>query len=174
MWRKCVAAVVAWLALAAVPAFAADVSGTLPDPGIVWVSDGSHPAAMPEATMRNTHKSFQPDLLVITPGTNVRFPNDDDFFHSIYSDSTPDPFDIGFYDNGPGKLVPFARPGVNAIRCHIHGSMHGTIIVVDGPWAQTSTPNEKYVLHDVRPGEHVLHIWTLEGGEKTSKIKVAD
>jgi hypothetical protein len=125
---------------------------------------------MPDAEMRNTHKSFVPDLLVISAGTSVRFPNDDPFFHSIYSDSGPDAFDIGFYDNGPGKVVPFSKPGVVSVRCHIHGTMHATIVVVDGPWAQTHSPNEKYTLTNVRPGNHVLHTWSLDGGEKTSQV----
>lgn len=151
---------------------AATYSGTLAEPGVVWISDGAKLPAMSEALMRNTHKSFVPDLLVIAPGTNVRFPNDDNFFHSIYSDSKPDPFDLGFYDSGPGKVVPFPNPGVNDIRCHIHGSMHATIVVVDGPWAQTTAPSEKYSLPNVRPGKHRLHVWTFESGEKTSSVRV--
>lgn len=162
------AVLVSWMPLAA---GAATLSGTMPEPGIVWVSDGSKPPAGPEVLMRNTHKSFAPDLVVVTPGTNVRFPNDDNFFHSIYTDSKPDPFDLGFYDTGPGKVVPFATAGVNDIRCHIHGSMHGTVIVVDGPFVQTTMPNEKYSLN-VRAGEHTLHVWTLENGEKTSSVRV--
>ncbi len=152
------------------PALAAQYSGALPEPGVVWVSDGSKPAALPEAQMRNAGKAFVPDLLVITAGTPVRFPNDDPFFHSIYSQSGPDPFDIGFYDQGPGKVVEFPLPGVTLVRCHVHGSMHATIIVVDGPWAQTHAPGERYVLTNVRSGSHVLHVWTAADGEKTERI----
>jgi hypothetical protein len=122
--------------------------------------------------MRNTHKSFVPDFLVITAGSSVRFPNDDSFFHSIYSESPADPFDIGFYDNGPGKLVPFAKSGVVEVRCHIHGTMHATILVVDGPWAQTKAPGEKYTLTGVRPGSHVLHEWSEQSGEKTTRVNL--
>ncbi len=122
--------------------------------------------------MRNEHKSFVPDLIVITAGSSIRFPNDDAFYHSIYSAGGPDPFDIGFYDTGPGKTVTFAKPGVVAVRCHVHGIMHGTIVVVDGPWAQTRAADEKFTLTDVRPGTHVLHEWTPDGGEKTSTVTV--
>ncbi len=120
--------------------------------------------------MRNTHKAFVPDVVVITAGSSVRFPNDDAFFHSIYSESSPDPFDIGFYDNGPGKLVTFPKSGVIAVRCHIHGTMHAAIIVVDGPWAQTHAPGEAYTLGNVRPGNHVLHMWSPDAGEKTAPV----
>ncbi len=155
-----------------VPCRAASYSGTLAQSGVVWISDGSQPAALPESSIHNTHKAFVPELLVITAGSAVRFPNDDQFFHSIYSEGGPDPFDIGFYDSGPGKLVLFARPGVVSLRCHIHGTMHATVVVVDGPWAQTQSPNEKYTLTGVRPGNHVLHIWSLEAGERTSEVSI--
>jgi plastocyanin len=160
------------VAAAGVPCYAASYSGSLPEAGVAWISDGSNPTALPESQMRNAHKAFIPDFLVITVGSAVRFPNEDDFFHSIYSESSPNTFDIGFYDNGPGKVVTFSKPGVVAIRCHIHGTMHATIVVVNGPWAQTHDPNEKYTLTDVRPGNYVLHTWSPATGEKTTPVKV--
>lgn len=154
------------------PCRAASYSGSLAQPGVVWISDDSKPAPLPESEMRNTRKSFVPDLLVITAGSSVRFPNDDSFFHSVYSENGPDSFDIGFYDNGPGKLVAFPKPGVVLLRCHIHGTMHATIVVVDGPWAQTHAADEKYTLTNVRTGSHILHTWSADGGEQTRSVNV--
>jgi plastocyanin len=154
------------------PAGAATYTGVLPTPGVVWISDDSKPTPGPEVEMRNAKKSFVPDLVIITVGSSVRFPNDDPFFHSIYSESGPDDFDIGFYDNGPGKSVEFPKPGIVSVRCHIHGPMHATIVVVDGPWAQTHESNASYSLVNVRPGSHVLHRWSPESGEQTMTVKV--
>ncbi len=151
---------------------AATYSGTLAQAGVVWISDESKPAPVPEAQMRNVNKAFVPDLIVITAGSSVRFPNDDAFFHSIFSQGAPDPFDIGFYDNGPGKTVAFPNAGVATVRCHIHGTMHGTIVIVDGPWVKTDAANQKYTLDNVRPGLHVLHEWTLDGGERKLSVRV--
>jgi plastocyanin len=162
----------ALLAALALPCPAATYSANLAQPGVVWISDDSKPAALPESEMRNKEKSFVPDLLVITAGSSVRFPNDDPFFHSIYSEGGPDAFDIGFYDSGPGKVVAFPKPGVNLVRCHIHGTMHATIVVVDGPFAQTRDAGEKYTLTGVRPGSHILHSWSLAGGETTTPVKL--
>ena len=153
------------------PAYAADYSGSLGEPGVVWISDGSRPALTPERMMKNLHKTFVPDLIVVTAGSGVRFPNEDSFFHSIYSESMPDAFDIGFYDTGPGKVVSFAQPGVVDIRCHIHGSMRATI-VVDGPYARIDGNGGKYTLPGVRGGEHTLHVWTLAEGEKKTTIRL--
>jgi plastocyanin len=147
-----------------------DVRGTLPQPGVVWVQDDAHPLAATEIQMANSDKAFVPGIVVVAAGGRVRFPNTDPFYHSIYSESAAGPFDIGFYDTGPGKAVAFARPGIIAVRCHIHGSMHGTIVVVGGPWAQTTAPGESYVIPNVPPGRHVLHVWTPDGGEKMTDV----
>jgi hypothetical protein len=157
---------------ASAPVTGVDVRGTLAQPGVVWVEDGSRLPPPSEVQMANADKAFVPGVVVVQAGGSVRFPNNDPFFHSIYSESDVDPFDIGFYDNGPGKSVPFEKPGVVYVRCHIHGSMHGTIIVVDGPWTQTTQPNETYVIPNVTRGRHQLHIWTADGGEKVSEIKL--
>ena len=120
--------------------------------------------------MRNKEKAFVPDVLVVPVGSSVRFPNEDPFFHSIYSDSKIDPFDIGYYGPGPGKSVLFAQPGVIAVHCHIHASMHATIVVTDGPFA--TSEGGRYEIDGVPPGKHALHAWDPTHGERTLSIVV--
>jgi plastocyanin len=160
------------LAFAAERASAATISGKLASAGVVWVSDGSKLPPGPDQVMGQTNKTFVPDFLIVNVGGSVRFANNDNFYHSVYSASEADPFDIGFYDTGPGKLVTFARAGVNAITCHIHAFMHGTIVVVDGPWARTTADGAAFTLVNVRPGTHVLHVWSATG-ERTEPVRVA-
>jgi plastocyanin len=146
---------------------AATVTGQVAAASVVWVSTGV-PAAPVTAEMRNVDKMFVPELLVIPAGSVVRFPNDDPFFHSIYSNSDVDPFDVGFYSTGPGKEFAFPEPGVVEVHCHIHGQMHSTIIVVDGPWVQSNGASIE--LDGVPEGAHVLHVWDLARGERTMRI----
>lgn len=162
------------LALTAAPAAAATVTGQLAEPGIAWVSQGQRGKPADEQSMRNTHKAFVPDFLAVTAGSSVRFPNDDQFFHSIYTESESNPFDIGFYDTGPGKVVPFDKVGIVEVRCHVHAKMYGIIAVVDGPFARTQNANETFKIDNVAPGSRVLHTWTPSGGEKKTTIRVAD
>lgn len=155
------------VAMVSPSAIAATVTGEVATPSVVWVSTGVT-AAPVTAEMRNVDKMFVPDVLVIPAGSVVRFPNDDPFFHSIYSNSDVDPFDVGFYSTGPGKEFAFFEPGVVDVHCHIHGQMHATIIVVDGPWTQSNGP--AFELDGVPPGPHVLHLWDLTHGERTMRI----
>jgi plastocyanin len=137
---------------------------------VVWISAPKSAPKPIEGVLTNQNRSFIPSLIVVPVNSTVRFPNNDAFFHSIYSTSAADPFDIGFYDTGPGKVVTFPNPGIIDVHCHIHGSMHATIIVADGPYeVMTGT---SYELDNVPPGKHVLHAWDMQNGERTKQIDV--
>lgn len=151
------------------PAAAATVRGQT-NAAVVWISA---PKALPkpiEAVLTNQDRTFIPPLVVIPAGSTVRFPNNDPFYHSIYSTSPADPFDIGFYGTGPGKVVHFPNPGVIDVHCHIHASMHATIIVADGPYALIS--DGTFELDNVPPGKHTLHLWDAQDGERTRDVDV--
>ncbi len=172
--RGALAAVLALLFAHPAAAGAATIAVPLPERGVVWVSDPSRPQPPQTVipTMTNSAKTFVPDLLVIPAGGSVRFPNDDPFYHSVYSTSPIDPFDIGFYDTGPGKTIDFPNPGVVEVHCHIHAMMRATIVVVDGPWALGAGPGIVNV-GGVRAGSHAVHEWTLDAGERVQQIDVA-
>jgi len=170
-WLCAVLAGTLLAAPATLAAKAATVTGDAPGASVVWISTDSPPAPT-SSEMRNVDKSFMPDLLVIPVGSVVRFPNDDPFFHSIYSETDVDSFDFGFYSTGPGKQVTFSTAGVVNVRCHIHARMHATIVVVDGPSAELL--DEHFELKGVPPGAHVLHVWDAQRGERSRALDVPE
>ncbi len=137
---------------------------------VVWVDAPSAAPAPGEASMTNHFRSFIPPFIVIPAGSSIRFPNQDPFYHSIYSTSKADPFDIGYYGPGPGKLVTFQNPGIVEVHCHIHAFMHATIIVADGPYAVAS--GGSYSIANVPAGKLELHSWDAKRGERTRTIDV--
>jgi plastocyanin len=150
-------------ACAAVPSYAtaATIHGNT-DEAVLWVSNQPSAIKAADGDMRNRGRTFIPPYIVIAAGSSVTFPNDDPFYHSIYSDSKVDPFDIGYYNNGPGKSVTFQNPGIVDVHCHIHAFMHATIIVADGPF--TTASNGTYQLQNVLPGKVSLHAWNPDNG----------
>ncbi len=156
-------------ACTAASASAATIRGAT-DAAALWVSA---PGAVPAPTtveMRNSHRTFIPPFVIIAEGSSVRFPNDDPFYHSIYSASKADPFDIGYYGPGPGKSVAFPNPGIDQVHCHIHASMHAVIVVADGPFAQSS--GGRYEIDGVPAGTFVLHAWDPTHGERSMTVVV--
>lgn len=168
-WNLCIAVAAVLLACLA-PVSAATVTGTIDHPAIFWITQGAQNKSS-EFEMRNKDRQFLPALLVIHATDSVRFPNDDPFYHSIYSVTNADPFDIGYYGTGPGKLVTFDRSGVIDVHCHIHPGMHAVIVVADGP--ATSSPLNKFSLSGITEGKHVLHIWTDGASVRSIDIIVA-
>jgi plastocyanin len=159
---RTLATTVALLAVSGAAVSAATVDGTASPDAVVWASPlaatQSGAAAPDTLEIHNINRTFDPDLLVVPVGGSVRFSNDDPFFHSIYSASDADPFDLGFYSIGPGKIVSFLRPGVIRVRCHIHRVMHAVIIIVDGPVTRADPRSGAFKL-GVAAGSYIFHTW---------------
>ena len=72
--------------------FAAILHGSTTNADVLWISaPKAAPKALNEVVVTNKNRSFIPPLTVIPAGSTLRFPNEDPFFHSIYSTSPADP-----------------------------------------------------------------------------------
>ena len=82
------------------------------------------------AVLRQKNKAFEPHLLVVTIGSNVEFPNDDPWFHNVFSLFNGKRFDLGLYEAGTTRTVHFEREGVSYIFCNIHPEMSAVVVVL--------------------------------------------
>ena len=104
---------------------------------VVWL-EGGNPANAGMAsrkpgvsTLVQRKKTFLPHTLTIPVGEKVRFPNQDDIFHNVFSLSGAQPFDLGLYKSGKVPQLVFNKPGVLRIFCNIHSEMFAFIHVFD-------------------------------------------
>src|SRR5689334_21488359 len=82
--------------------------------------------------MKQKDKTFVPNLLVVSKGATVDFPNLDSTFHNVFSISLPAKFDLGLYEAGePSKQITFDRTGTVNVYCNIHPDMAAVIKVVE-------------------------------------------
>ena len=72
--------------------------------------------------------AFNPRKIEVTPGTKVRWTNNDSVTHQIVSKGDPFPGD-GTIDVGQSYTVTFDAPGTYEYFCGIHNSMTGSIVV---------------------------------------------
>jgi len=84
-------------------------------------------AAEHEVAQKN--KSFTVKTLQINVGDVVSFPNQDPFFHNVFSLSAVKTFDLGSYKKGQTKKITFDKPGTIQVECAIHPKMQMTIEV---------------------------------------------
>jgi len=130
---------------------------------VVWIGSGFAPidgSTVPVEKITQSGYQFRPEVTVIQCGTRVLFPNDDDNYHSVFSLSENQKFDVGRFVKGeePAAKV-FATPGVVDLFCDVHDHMRGHIIVADTPWFARSDAAGNFEIAGITPGKHAVRIW---------------
>jgi plastocyanin len=134
---------------------------------VVWLTPlGNTPAPspppqqsseIPQLVQRN--KSFHPSLLVIPAGGQVEFPNQDPFFHNVFSLFDGKRFDLGLYESGTTQFVKFDKPGISFIFCNIHAQMSAVVIAVNTPYYAISNGHGEISIGGVVPGRYQMHVF---------------
>ena len=139
----------------------------------VWLvpvhGDAHAPTTAPGVyTLLQRNKQFSPHLLVVPVGSLVHFPNQDPFFHNVFSLFNGRRFDLGLYEAGSTRDVTFSREGVSYIFCNIHPEMSAVVIALATPFygvAEAVGPQIILRVHGVPAGSYALHVW-IEGEDE--------
>jgi hypothetical protein len=127
------------------------------DPVGVAVAVSSKLPNRPQLVQRN--KTFEPHVLIVPLGTLVEFPNQDPFFHNIFSLYDGRRFDLGLYESGTKRSVKFDRPGVSFLFCNIHAEMSAVVLSVDTPYFALSDRHGNVAIRNVPDGRYQMHVW---------------
>lgn len=130
-------------------------------------STQSDDPAPPGPTLRfvQKNKRFTPHLLAVTPGTQIEFPNQDPYFHDVFSIYRGKPFDLGLYESGAVRKVRFTQPGVSFIFCNIHPEMSAAVVVLRTPHFAISGRDGGFQITHVPPGRYKLEVWAESASE---------
>ncbi|MFN8007657.1 MAG: carboxypeptidase regulatory-like domain-containing protein [Terriglobia bacterium] len=113
----------------------------------------------PTPAIRQLNEMFLPHVLPITIGTVVQFPNEDPFFHNVFSLSGTKSFDLGRYPKNHTRSVKFDRPGIVKVFCHIHSHMSAVILVFDHPYFAVPHANGSFEIKDIPTGQYTVVFW---------------
>jgi plastocyanin len=142
---------------------------------IVYVQ-GLKPSA-PPAPMRERisqrDEQFLPQVIAITVGSTVDFPNDDPFFHNVFSLSKAKTFDLGRYPSGTSRAELFDKPGVVKVFCHLHSHMTALIMVFDHPWFTIPAENGTFTLPPAPARDLTVVAWHERIGERRERARLA-
>jgi plastocyanin len=133
-------------------------------PAVVWLKP-LHPVETPPVTAHKSYsltqknRSFIPHLLVVPVGTQVEFPNEDPFYHNVFSLFDGKRFDLGLYEAGSSKEVTFSREGVSYIFCNIHPEMSAVVVALSTPFFATADGKGSVDLRGVPAGDYELRAW---------------
>jgi plastocyanin len=132
---------------------------------VVWLTPIGDPAlilsasAQPRAQLLQKKKTFSPHLLVIQVGSPVEFPNQDPFFHNVFSLFEGKRFDLGLYEAGTSRSVVFNRTGISYIFCNIHPEMSAVVVTLKTPYYAISDHNGLITIPNVPAGSYDMEVW---------------
>jgi plastocyanin len=129
---------------------------------VVWLTNvHAKETVSPGSTVRllQKDKRFKPHVLVVTVGTAIEFPNQDPFFHDVFSIYHGKPFDLGLYESGAVRKVRFTQVGVSYIFCNIHPDMSAEVIALATPHFALTARDGSFQIPNVPAGVYRMEIW---------------
>jgi plastocyanin len=119
---------------------------------------------------------FEPYVLIVPVGAEVRFPNLDRVRHHVYSLSQANRFELELFGRDESRSHRFSQVGIAAIGCNIHDQMQAYIVVVDTPHVGRTNVGGSTLLANVR-GAGELRVWhpqlRARGGAMTRAVTLA-
>jgi plastocyanin len=132
------------------------------------------PDSLRNQTVKTTQReaNFEPHVLPVMVGTTVRWPNEDDIFHNVFSMSDAKEFDLGYYKKERVPEVRFDRVGRVDVFCAIHTKMHCIILVVPNPYFAMADEKGRFAIRNVPAGTYKLRAWHERLPSQTLSIVV--
>jgi plastocyanin len=119
-------------------------------------------------------QQFVPRVLPVLAGTTVEFPNEDNFYHNVFSVAGGERFDLGRFGQGGSASQTFSRPAVVVVHCEIHADMKAYILVLDNPFFAQPDPGGRFRLSEVPAGAYTLKAWHPTQGEQSVQVVVPE
>jgi plastocyanin len=147
-------------------------------PAVVYLKGaiaGAPPAGNgTNSQMMQRDTAFAPPVVAVQVGGTVVFPNEDSFFHNVFSYSSAKRFDLGRYPQGEAKEVVFDKAGIVQVFCEVHDFMRGAIIITENPYHAVVDENGDFSLDGVPAGEYTLVAWHPDHDELERTVTVTD
>ena len=113
----------------------------------------------PVARLVQKDKRFSPHVIAVRLGSEIEFPNQDPFFHDVFSIYRGKPFDLGLYESGAVRKVRFSQLGVSYIFCSIHPEMSAAVVAVPTPYFAVTAADGNFQISHLPPGRYKIEFW---------------
>ncbi|MES2696852.1 MAG: carboxypeptidase regulatory-like domain-containing protein [Verrucomicrobiota bacterium] len=119
------------------------------------------PSVLAVQTVKTTQKdaNFEPHVLPVVVGSTVRWPNEDDIFHNVFSMSEAKEFDLEYYKKEKIPEVKFDRVGRVDVFCAIHPKMHCIILVLPNPFFAAVDDKGRFAIKNLPAGTYKVRAW---------------
>jgi plastocyanin len=124
--------------------------------------------------MTQKGETFVPHVLPVLVGSTVEFPNEDDFYHNVFSVVAGNRFDLGRYPKGESTRQKFTKPALVVVRCEIHPSMKAFILVLKSPYFASPDEQGRFTIPNVPAGKYTIKAWHPARAEQIRIITVPE
>jgi hypothetical protein len=129
-------------------------------PAPIWVS------------MRQLEHRFVPRVLVVVPGTMVRFENQDRVYHNIFSIAPTRKFDTGHVAPGETRAVRFDKRGPVGVFCELDADMAGYVFVTPNACFTRPASDGSFRLPPLPRGTYTLKVWHPTIGTTSRRVEL--
>jgi plastocyanin len=141
---------------------------------LVYVVGFTEKPAAAQVVIKQVKKTFVPDLVGVTAGGSVAFPNGDPFLHNVFSQTTERAFDLGSYKQNESRSRSFPKPGVIEVYCNLHPEMSATIVVLPNTRFVVAAADGSFEIKDVPAGTWTVFAFSRHAAQPSSaKVTVA-
>jgi plastocyanin len=126
------------------------------------------------AEIDQVHLRFVPDVVVVSPGSEVRFLNSDPLMHNVFGPGIRDGavFDLGTYPQGLYGSWTFQREGLHYVLCHIHPEMVAYVVVTESPFHAVTNGDGTFSIDEVPPGLYDVTLWHPRRSRETTTVRL--
>lgn len=132
---------------------------------------GRHAAPKRPIEMDQRNHEFVPHALPIVVGSTVRFLNNDNEAHNVFSPDN-ERYDLGNWTGGQYRDHTFKKTGVYTQLCRLHPSMIGYVVVLQNPYFDLTNSQGRFRIKDVPPGHYSLRVWHERGYGEPIEVDV--
>lgn len=115
---------------------------------------------------------FKPRVMAVAAGTGVEFQNLDRIWHSTFSVSSAQRFDLGKLKPGARDTVTLTRPGVINLHCDIHPEETGFLVVAPNHAFARPDSLGRFELPRLPSGSYEVEIWHPVRGSRERVVVV--
>jgi len=133
---------------------------------------GALAGQQPRPVLRSSQHGLAPAVLAVSAGQSIRFENQSEIYHRIFSYSESNRFDLGVVRRGEARSIALRQPGVVRIYCSLHPAERAVVFVAPSPYFATFRPPGSYEIRDVPPGRYRLHAWSESSSATTRAVTV--
>jgi plastocyanin len=130
------------------------------------------PPAPTTLTIAQENEQFVPPVAAVTLGSTVDFPNEDPYYHNVFSLSRAATFDLGRYPPGESRSRQLSKTGIVKVFCHLHSQMSALVMVLDHPYFAIPAESGEFRIASVPAGDYVVVAWHERIGERRERLRI--